>query len=197
VNNGLVDVGLGGLTVTSGQTGEGVRAAIIAGRADGAWSGTSGITSSAAAGTADRAVGWLDNGDGSFTVAFAAAGDLDMNGFVDLDDVIAFVGGGLYDTGAPAVWAQGDYDYNGIVDLDDVIAFVGGGLYDAGPYNAGTPLGGLALTAGDFSDAKFVAGGIVAVPEPAGIILAMTAAAALAALWQRRKPALWRDSGTA
>jgi autotransporter-associated beta strand protein len=197
VNNGLVDVGLGGLTVTSGQTGEGVRAAIIAGRADGAWSGTSGITSSAAAGTADRAVGWLDNGDGSFTVAFAAAGDLDMNGFVDLDDVIAFVGGGLYDTGAPAVWAQGDYDYNGIVDLDDVIAFVGGGLYDAGPYNAGTPLGGLALTAGDFSDAKLVAGGIVAVPEPAGIILAMTAAAALAALWQRRKPALWRDSGTA
>ena len=198
VNNGLVDVGLGGLTVANGQTAEGVRAAIIAGRGDGAWSGTSGITSSAAATLADRAVGWLDNGDGSFTVAFAAAGDLDMNGLVDLDDVIAFVGGGLYDTGLAATWANGDYDYNGIVDLDDVIAFVSGGLYDAGPYNVGTPLGGLALNAGgEFSDAKLVAGGIVAVPEPAGIILAMTAAAALAALWQRRKPALWRDSGTA
>jgi len=128
VNNGLVNVGLGELTVVSGLTAEGLKAEIVAGRNEGAWDGATGITSSAAAGMADRAVGWIDNGDGSFRFGFAAAGDLDMNGLVDLDDVIAFVGGGLYDTGLPAVWAQGDYDYNGIVDLDDVIAFVGGGL---------------------------------------------------------------------
>jgi hypothetical protein len=125
-------------------------------------------------------VGWIDNGDGSFRFGFAAAGDLDMNGLVDLDDVIAFVGGGLYDTGSPAVWAQGDYDYNGIVDLDDVIAFVGGGLYDKGPYNTGIEPGSLAtLIRGNAlpmsfdggADPKLLAGGMTAVPEPTTFVL--------------------------
>jgi len=197
-NAGLVDVGSSRLTVTSGLTAESVAAWIAAGRNGGTWDGTTGMTSSIAAGATDRAVGWRDNGDGSFTIGFAAAGDLDLNGLVDLDDVIAFVSGGRYDSGLPAAWAQGDYDYNGILDLDDVIAFVSGGLYDAGPYAAANPLGGLALSGGAaFSDGKPLADGIVAVPEPAGIILGMTAAAALAALWQKRKPAPWRDSGTA
>jgi autotransporter-associated beta strand protein len=169
VNNGLVDVGLGELTVVSGLTAEGLKAEILAGRNEGEWNGATGITSSAAAGVADRAVGWIDNGDGSFRFGFAAAGDLDMNGLVDLDDVIAFVGGGLYDTGSPAVWAQGDYDYNGIVDLDDVIAFVGGGLYDKGPYNQ--PEGGMSLLAfGD--DPGLMNGGFAAVPEPSTWVLA-------------------------
>jgi autotransporter-associated beta strand protein len=170
VNNGLVNVGLGELTVVSGLTAEGLKAEIVAGRNEGAWDGATGITSSAAAGMADRAVGWIDNGDGSFRFGFAAAGDLDMNGLVDLDDVIAFVGGGLYDTGSPAVWAQGDYDYNGIVDLDDVIAFVGGGLYDKGPYNQ--PEGGMSLMAfGGADDSALMNGGFMAVPEPAASAL--------------------------
>jgi len=168
VNNGLVDVGLGGLTVAGGQTAAGLVAGIRAGRANGTWSGTSGIKSSAAAAMSDRAVGWVSNGGGSFTVAFAAAGDLDLNGAVDLDDVIAFVNSGRYDTGLPATWAQGDYDYNGIVDLDDVIAFVNGRLYDKGSYNQGAggmSLQGVAGTGG-------LASGSVAVPEPAAWILA-------------------------
>ncbi len=171
VNNGLVKVGLGELTVVSGLTAEGLKAEIVAGRNEGAWDGATGITSSAAAGEADRAVGWIDNGDGSFRFGFAAAGDLDMNGLVDLDDVIAFVGGGLYDTGSPAVWAQGDYDYNGIVDLDDVIAFVGGGLYDKGPYNQ--PVGGMSLMGFSGGDLGLVSGGFAAVPEPATSALAL------------------------
>jgi autotransporter-associated beta strand protein len=184
VNNGLVDVGLGELTVTSGLTAEGLKAEIVAGRNEGAWDGATGITSSAAAGMADRAVGWIDNGDGSFRFGFAAAGDLDMNGLVDLDDVIAFVGGGLYDTGSPAVWAQGDYDYNGIVDLDDVIAFVGGGLYDKGPYNQ--PAGVLSLMGfGGGDDLGLMSGGFTAVPEPATWVLAALGAVCAAA-WRRQ-----------
>ena len=154
----------------------------MAGRNEGAWDGATGITSSAAAGMADRAVGWIDNGDGSFRFGFAAAGDLDMNGLVDLDDVIAFVGGGLYDTGSPAVWAQGDYDYNGIVDLDDVIAFVSGGLYDTGPYNQ--PVGGMSLL-GFGDDPSLMSGGFAAVPEPATWVL-VAIGAACAAVWRRR-----------
>jgi autotransporter-associated beta strand protein len=186
VNNGLVNVGLGELTVVSGLTAEGLKAEIVAGRNEGAWDGATGITSSAAAGMADRAVGWIDNGDGSFRFGFAAAGDLDMNGLVDLDDVIAFVGGGLYDTGAPAVWAQGDYDYNGIVDLDDVIAFVSGGLYDTGPYNQ--PVGGMSLLGfGGGDDLGLMSGGFTAVPEPATWVL-VALGAAFAAAWRRRTP---------
>jgi autotransporter-associated beta strand protein/T5SS/PEP-CTERM-associated repeat protein len=181
-NNGLVDVGLGGLTVTSGQTAAALMAGIGAGRNGGTWDGATGITSTAAAGMTDRAVGWIDNGGGSFTVGFAAAGDLDMNGLVDLDDVIAFVSSSLYDTGLPSVWAQGDYDYNSIVDLDDVIAFVSGGLYDAGPYNAapaGMSLAGLA------DDPSLMNGGFAAVPEPASWVLAALGAG-MAAGWRRR-----------
>jgi autotransporter-associated beta strand protein len=185
-NNGLVNVGLGELTVVSGLTAEGLKAQIVAGRNEGAWDGATGITSSAAAGVADRAVGWIDNGDGSFRFGYAAAGDLDMNGLVDLDDVIAFVGGGLYDTGLPAVWAQGDYDYNGIVDLDDVIAFVGGGLYDKGPYNQ--PVGGLSLMGfGGGDDLGLMSGGFTAVPEPSTWVLAGSACGFAGLLIRRRR----------
>jgi fibronectin-binding autotransporter adhesin len=169
VNNGLVDVGLGGLTVTSGQTAEGIVAAIIAGRADGLWTGTSGITSSAAATQSERAVGWLNNGDGSFTVAFGAAGDWNLNGVVDFDDVVQFVSANLYDTGLPATWAEGDYDYNGVVDFDDVVASVSANLFDAGPYNTGP--GGLSALGFGGDDLGLMSGGFTAVPEPAASVL--------------------------
>ncbi len=181
VNNGLVDVGLGGLTVAAGQTAEGIVAAIIAGRTDGTWSGTSGITSSAAATQSERAVGWLDNGDGSFTVAFGAAGDWNLNGVVDFDDVVQFVSANLYDTGLPATWAEGDFDYNGVVDFDDVVASVSANLFDTGPYN--TAPGGLsALGVGDgLVGDGLMNGGFAAVPEPAAWVLAVLGAGCLAA----------------
>lgn len=72
VNDGLVNVGLGGVTVTSGQTAAALMAGIGAGRNGGTWDGATGITSTAAADMTDRAVGWIDNGGGSFTVGFAA-----------------------------------------------------------------------------------------------------------------------------
>jgi fibronectin-binding autotransporter adhesin len=180
VNNGLVDVGLGGLTVTSGQTAETIVAAIIAGRADGLWSGTSGITSSGAATQSERAVGWLDNGDGSYTVAFGAAGDWNLDGVVDFTDVIQFVSANLFNTGLPATWADGDFDYNGVVDFDDIIAAQSANLFNAGPYN--TAPGGLsALGFGD----GLAGGGIVAVPEPATWVL-VALGAACAVGWRRR-----------
>ena len=173
-NNGLVDVGQGGLTIAAGQTAGAVVAAIVAGRNDGAWNGATGITSSAAATQSERAVGWLDNGDGSFTVGYAAAGDWNVNGVVDFDDVVQFVSAGLFDTGLPATWAQGDYDYSGTVDFDDVLAQSAAGLFDAGPYNA--PPGGLApLAFGD--DPAGLGAGFAAVPEPATWLLAAMAAA--------------------
>ncbi len=168
-NEGLVDLGTSRLTVRSGLSAEQAVAWISAGRNGGAWNGAAGVTSSTAAGTLDRAVGWRGNGDGSVTIAFAAAGDLDLNGVVDFDDVLALVSAGRYDTGLPATWSQGDYDYNGVVDFDDVLAVVSAGLFDTGAYGAQP----LAL------------GAITAVPEPATWI-AVASGAALAAAARRR-----------
>ena len=163
VNNGLVDVGLGRLTVAGGQTAQGILAGVRTGRGDGTWAGPAGITSSAAATLSQRAVGWLDNGDGSFTVGYAAAGDWNVNGTVDFDDVVQFVSAGLFDTGLPATWAQGDYDYNGVVDFDDVLAQSAAGLFDTGPYNVSV-------------------GGVAVVPEPTASMLA--ACGIMLAAWQ-------------
>jgi autotransporter-associated beta strand protein len=161
---GLVDVGNGMVTVAAGLSAPNMVAAIVSGLGDGTWNGTSGITSSvAAASGGDRTVGWLDNGDGSVTFAFAAAGDTNLDWQVDIIDAANFLAGGKFDSGSPASWNEGDFTYDGVVDILDAASFLSNGLFDAGSYNP--PPG--------------QAGAIAAVPEPTG--LALLAAGILAA----------------
>jgi len=164
---GLVDVGSGYVTVASGLSATELVSAIVAGRGDGSWTGTSGITSSvAAADTAasiPRAVGWLDNGDGSLAFAFAAPGDTNIDWQVDVVDALNFVTLGKFDTGLPATWLEGDFNYDGVVDILDALDFFNTGLYDAGSYNP--PPGAV---------------GIAAVPEPSTFALLAGALAAAA-----------------
>ena len=82
-------------------------------------SGTSGITSSAAAASGGgRTVGWIDNGNASATgFAFAAAGDTNLDWQVDIVDAASFLAGGKFDSGTPASWNQGDFTYDGVVDI--------------------------------------------------------------------------------
>jgi autotransporter-associated beta strand protein len=151
---GLVDLGSGLVTVASGLSPTDLVTAIVAGRGDGSWTGTSGITSSVAAAdvavSTPRAVGWLDNGDGSLTAAFAAPGDTNIDWQVDVVDALNFVTLGKFDTGLPATWLEGDFNYDGVVDILDALDFFNTGLYDAGSYN--TPPGSV--------------GAVAAVPEP-------------------------------
>ncbi len=171
---GLVDLGNGLVTVASGLSPTDLVTAIKAGRGDGSWTGTSGITSSVAAtdvaSSIPRAVGWLDNGDGSVTAAFAAPGDTNIDWQVDILDAGNFLTLGKYDTGLPATWLEGDFNYDGVVDIQDAADFFGTGLYDTGNYN--TPLG---------------ASGIAAVPEPSATALAALAVAGWAAIGQVRR----------
>jgi hypothetical protein len=154
-----VDVGNGMVTVTSGLTVENMLTAITAGSNGGTWTGTSGITSSTAAvdsaAGSPRAVGWLENGNGSLTVAYAAPGDTNLDWSVDILDAANFLAGGKFDTGAPATWLEGDFSYDGIVDIIDAADFVTTGLYNTGNYN----------TAPEF------AGAVAAVPEPSSVAL--------------------------
>ena len=95
-----------------------------------------------------RTVGWLDNGDGSKTFAYAAPGDTNLDWQVDILDAANFLAGGKFDTWSPASWNEGDFGYDGIVDILDAADFLSTGLFDAGGYNGS----GVA--------------GVAAVPEP-------------------------------
>jgi autotransporter family porin len=151
---GLTDVGSGYMTVSSGLTAVDMVTALVTGLGDGSWNGTSGITSStAAASGGDRTVGWLDNGDGTVTFAFAAAGDTNLDWQVDILDASNFLAGGKFDSGTPATWNEGDFTYDGFVDILDAASFLSAGLFDAGFYNP--PPG--------------AAGAVAAVPEPTAL----------------------------
>jgi autotransporter-associated beta strand protein/T5SS/PEP-CTERM-associated repeat protein len=151
---GLVDVGTGMVTVANGLSSTALVTALHSGRADGSWTGSSGITSAAAASaiasTTLRSVGWLDNGNGSMTFGFAAPGDTNLDWRVDILDASNFIAGGKFDTSLPATWGEGDFNYDGAVDILDAADFFATGFYDAGAYNAASE-------------------SIAAVPEPNGL----------------------------
>jgi len=173
--NGLVDVTSGYVTVASGLSATELVAQIIAGRAGGTWTGTSGITSSTAAadrvlGTS-RAVGWLDKGNGSVAFAYAAPGDTNLDWQVDVLDAANLLTAGTFDTGTPATWAQGDFNYDGVVDVLDAADFITTGLYNHGSYNP----------------TAAAVGSVTAVPEPTTHDIALVALMALmAAAWTTR-----------
>ncbi|MFM7205688.1 MAG: beta strand repeat-containing protein [Planctomycetaceae bacterium] len=174
---GLTDVGSGMITVAAGLSTTDMVAALLTGFGDGSWNGTSGITSSvAAASGGSRTVGWLDNGGGSVTFAFAAAGDTNLDWQVDILDSANFLSSGKLDSGLLASWIEGDFTYDGFVDVLDAAAFLSTGLLDAGPYN---PPAGQA--------------GIAAVPEPSSLAMVMVAGGLMAAGIRRVR---CRRSGT-
>ena len=160
---GLVNVGSGKVTVVSGLTATDLVTAIVAGRGDGSWTGTSGITSSVAAANValsiPRAVGWLDDGDGYMTAAYAAPGDTNIDWRVDVLDAGNFLSFGKFDTELPSTWQEGDFNYDVVVDILDAADFFNTALYDTGSYNP--PAG--------------AAGSVAAVPEPSsGATVAIT-----------------------
>jgi autotransporter-associated beta strand protein len=137
---GLTDVGNGLMTVATGLSAADVTGALFNGRDNGSWQGARGITSSRVAADnaagVSRAVGWLDNGDASITVAYAAPGDTNLDWRIDVVDAANFVAGGKFDTGSPANWSEGDFNYDGVVDIQDAADFSATGLYDESTYNA-------------------------------------------------------------
>jgi len=148
---GRVDVTSGGLTVGGGLSTTDLVAKLVEGRNGGSWDGSCGIASSVAAAQVAaseiRAVGWMDNGDGSVTVAYAAPGDTNLDRLVDILDVADILAARKYGRGLAATWQQGDFTYDGIVDIQDVALLTATGLYGEAGYAA--------------------ASGIAAVPEPA------------------------------
>jgi len=161
-------VAAGGLDATE------IRDALIAGRNGGSWDGDSGIISSAASAAAagTRAVGYIVNPDGSGTVSFAAPGDTDLNGQVNVFDLVTIDASGTYGSGGASVWNDGDFNYDGVTNVFDLIGIDGAGVYGAGDYFPSSPTATGLTTA--------------AVPEPGMLAVLAAAGAAVAAGWRRR-----------
>jgi prepilin-type N-terminal cleavage/methylation domain-containing protein len=169
---GLVDLGAGQVTIAAGgTTPEALVADILAGRNGGRWDGQTGITSSTAAAATDgtRAVGYVVAGDGSAQVSFAAPGDTDLNGQVNVFDLFAVDAAEKYGTGQAALWSQGDFNYDGVANLFDLIEIAASGVYNQGSYFPATP-------------------SITAVPEPAVSAAAAALVVAATAAGLRRRP---------
>ncbi|MGI9178657.1 MAG: PEP-CTERM sorting domain-containing protein [Pirellulales bacterium] len=123
-----------------------------------------------------RAVGWLDNGNGSLSFAFAAPGDTNLDWQIDILDAANVLTAGKFNSGNPATWSQGDFNYDGVVNVLDAADFLTTGLYDSGLYNP--PLDSTVALGG---------GAVAAVPEPSSAWLLAVACGTLVMRRCRRR----------
>jgi autotransporter-associated beta strand protein len=126
LGGGVITIAAGGISATD------LQAALRAGRAGGSWTGHDGIGSTATAG--DREVGYLIAADGSATISYAAAGDIDLNGTVNVFDLVGVNAAGSYGTGRPSAWQTGDFDYDGATNVFDLVRVNTAGAYGRGEY---------------------------------------------------------------
>ena len=183
-----LDLGAGQLAIgPAGIPAADLRSAIITGRNSGAWNGTAGITSDAAAASpTTRAVGYAVAGDGSAKVSFAAQGDTNLDGLVNFTDIQAIINGGRYgQPGTTGVWAVGDFNYDGLVNFTDIQALLNAGAYGQPSYFPAGPVGGLSFGGDEFS--SLGSGTIAAVPEPGTTGMLLAAAAAMFLGLRRRQ----------
>ena len=171
----LLDLGSSAIQFAAGGIdAAALRADILAGRGAGGWNGTTGITSSAAAATSGRAVGYVINGDGSGQVGYAAVGDADLSGAVNVFDLVSINSSGKYGSGTAAIWSQGDFNYDGVTNVLDLV-----GINTAGEYGRGNYFQAASVSASGI-------GAVSAVPELTSLGLGILSAAAILAMFRRR-----------
>lgn len=176
---GFLDLGQGAIVISAGGiTQADLLAGLAAGRGAGDWSGSTGVGSSAA-GAANgqgvpRSLGWIEQGDGSLLVAFAAPGDANVDGAVDILDISEVFSAGLYGSGQAGRWSAGDFNYDSFVDILDIGEFASAALFNQGAYRQ----------SGSLPAAEGV---VAAVPEPAVAVL-LAAAGACGLIRRVRRP---------
>jgi hypothetical protein len=127
------------LAIAGGVDPTALRADLIRGRANGNWSGDSGIVSSLAAESGGTlAIGYLVAADGSAIIGVVAPGDVDLNGRVDSFDLVAINASGRYGTGLTAEWSQGDVTYDGVTNVFDLVSIATAGAYAIAHSGSGT-----------------------------------------------------------
>jgi hypothetical protein len=84
-------------------------------------------------------LGWAINEDSSFVVGFAAAGDTNLDGLVDVVDINTILSQMSGDPDAPVTWNAGDFNHDDTIDVMDLAELFGVGLIDAGSYLPAPP----------------------------------------------------------
>jgi len=134
---GSIDFGYSKLSVDPlGYVLADVQAWLRAGYKAGFSSDTAGIQSRFA--SQSRTIGYQVGWDGRITVGYAAMGDTDLSGEVDILDMVSIVSGGKFDSTEAASWADGDFNHDGRVDLLDIVHFVSADLFNRGSYRTAT-----------------------------------------------------------
>lgn len=134
LQGGRVDLRTGRMTIGAGTTEADLRASLLAGRGSGDWSGPRGIVSSAAHPEGHRSVGYTMLGPDSAIVAWAAPGDSNLDGQVDIFDAALMVAGGRFNSGLPASWDQGDFTYDGFLNTFDLVMVLSVNVFGRGQY---------------------------------------------------------------
>ena len=116
------------------MTASDVRALLIAGRSGGTWDGASGFITRSASPDTGIGLGYRLNDTGSITVGYAAAGDINLDGTLDILDVSTLLTGKPLNTVVSQGWAESDFNYDGVFDILDIGEFLATNLYDEGPY---------------------------------------------------------------
>ncbi len=110
-----------------------IRGLLVSGRSGGSQTGP-GITSAIVAGTAFRELGYRVSPEGALVIQPAVVGDTNLDGSVNIQDLIALSAGGRYGTSVTDVhWWEGDFTYDGRFSIADLITMVSSGLYGTGP----------------------------------------------------------------
>ena len=104
-------------------------------------------------------------------MSFSAPGDTNINGQVDVFDLVAVNSGGKYGTGTAAVWSEGDFNYDGVTNVFDLVSTNSAGAYGQGDY---------------FPAAPTAVGSVAAVPEPATFLSLAVAGLAAGLVVSRR-----------
>lgn len=132
--NSRLELGTSKLSVAANGFNEmDIRTKLVAGRTGGSWDGSTGITSTAAGVGSNRAIGYRVQ-DGVMEIAVAAPGDTNLDGKLDVFDLIAIQNSGKFSTGSAATWEQGDSNYDGVLDIFDLTALDSTGLFNQGSY---------------------------------------------------------------
>jgi len=70
------------------------------------WAGVGGLGTRSAGSVQGGNVGYVVNDDGSITVGFAAYGDTNLDGTIDLLDLSNFIASGRFDKGTVSGWVS-------------------------------------------------------------------------------------------
>ena len=132
--SGKIILGLNKLNINSNSLSQAdLRYLLIAGRNGGSWDGDYGfVTNKEINGI--KNIGYVYNDDGTTTIGWAAPGDTNLDGTIDILDVANILSSGKFDTGESAHWFEGDFNYDGIVDVLDMASFLSSDLFDKGSY---------------------------------------------------------------